>query len=481
MAPKQKELFSCRAEDTSNDPSQATSTGCSGTERSGRSTRDLNSSDGICYTLGIDPGASTSGFAIHSAETSGIVVWGHLDHTNETRKGGVTDRVEIRRRLRRARRSRKWHRPKRFDNRGKTENCNGRWLHPNIKSSLAAHLKLIRFLRKRHDVDRVIIEVSAFDIHAIKKGRELTPEEYQQGVKYGHKNLQFYVWERDKYECQYCGKELNGRTRTIDHIMPVSKRPDLENDPQNVVACCETCNAEKGSKTADEYGQPNVHDKVRGRNKRYFDAMSKMNYFRHVLFEYLCDGRLYVEDEEDRKHNYEFSPIVQKTHGHITAKERGEIGWPKTHRYDASTIATRGRNATLPNRYMDMYWAGRPSRRVHYEEPIKTSALTSSNYPISESNGDIINGQLKRKRVSCESTKSEDANGDIIEWSRGDLVEYRPFSDDSERGFVSKIMDGRRLAIKRKVNGDESSPRVSTRHVKIADSPRLRYMMEKDQ
>jgi len=56
------------------------------------------------------------------------------------------------------------------------------------------------------------------------------------------------VYKRDKYTCQYCGKQ--GRDLTIDHIVPKSKGG--ESKWKNVVAACEPCNKRKADKSLEE-------------------------------------------------------------------------------------------------------------------------------------------------------------------------------------------------------------------------------------
>ena len=50
------------------------------------------------------------------------------------------------------------------------------------------------------------------------------------------------IFIRDKYLCQYCGKEAE----SIDHVIPKSKGG--EHEWQNVVACCKKCNLIKADK-----------------------------------------------------------------------------------------------------------------------------------------------------------------------------------------------------------------------------------------
>jgi len=57
---------------------------------------------------------------------------------------------------------------------------------------------------------------------------------------------------RDRGRCQYCGKKLSGKDKTIDHIIPKSRGG--QNKWENVVLCCKKCNKKKGNKTPEEVG-----------------------------------------------------------------------------------------------------------------------------------------------------------------------------------------------------------------------------------
>ena len=61
-----------------------------------------------------------------------------------------------------------------------------------------------------------------------------------------------YIFERDNYTCQYCGRsgasnfdEWNQAWFAIDHVKP--KKHDGSNNPDNLVVACHTCNSVKGS------------------------------------------------------------------------------------------------------------------------------------------------------------------------------------------------------------------------------------------
>lgn len=61
------------------------------------------------------------------------------------------------------------------------------------------------------------------------------------------------VLERDAWQCQYCGKPLEGDDATVDHI--VSKetwrregRPGSPDTDDNLRAACRSCNSSKGDR-----------------------------------------------------------------------------------------------------------------------------------------------------------------------------------------------------------------------------------------
>jgi len=55
---------------------------------------------------------------------------------------------------------------------------------------------------------------------------------------------------RDNFTCQYCGKELNAREATLDHVLPRSQGGTTT--WENIVCACGTCNRRKGGRTPRE-------------------------------------------------------------------------------------------------------------------------------------------------------------------------------------------------------------------------------------
>lgn len=60
------------------------------------------------------------------------------------------------------------------------------------------------------------------------------------------------IFERDKHQCQYCGKTMDRRDLNLDHIIP-RDRGGLTTW-ENIVCSCITCNTRKGNRTPREAG-----------------------------------------------------------------------------------------------------------------------------------------------------------------------------------------------------------------------------------
>ena len=64
-----------------------------------------------------------------------------------------------------------------------------------------------------------------------------------------YKEVRLRVLARDGYTCYYCGHEgQDGNGLTIDHVIPVSKAPELAIDENNMRIACKSCNSRKGSR-----------------------------------------------------------------------------------------------------------------------------------------------------------------------------------------------------------------------------------------
>ena len=64
------------------------------------------------------------------------------------------------------------------------------------------------------------------------------------------KVTRFEIFNRDRYTCQYCGKQT--RQLTLDHVMP--RYRGGQHTWENVVSACMACNRRKAGRTPQEAG-----------------------------------------------------------------------------------------------------------------------------------------------------------------------------------------------------------------------------------
>ena len=66
-----------------------------------------------------------------------------------------------------------------------------------------------------------------------------------------YKEIRLKKLAADGWVCFYCGYE--GKDMTIDHVIPVSKAPELAIDINNMVSACKPCNSRKGSRSQGSF------------------------------------------------------------------------------------------------------------------------------------------------------------------------------------------------------------------------------------
>ncbi|MEE8204576.1 MAG: HNH endonuclease [Dehalococcoidales bacterium] len=74
------------------------------------------------------------------------------------------------------------------------------------------------------------------------------------------------LFNRDRYTCQYCGKE--SRQLTLDHVVP--RHQDGEHSWENVVAACVPCNRRKAGRTPKQAGMKLLRQPGRPRSRLPF-------------------------------------------------------------------------------------------------------------------------------------------------------------------------------------------------------------------
>ena len=70
--------------------------------------------------------------------------------------------------------------------------------------------------------------------------------------RHQRKMTKMEIFNRDKYACQYCGRQ--SKELTLDHVVPRKRSGD--HSWENVVSACIPCNRRKAGRTPDEAGMP---------------------------------------------------------------------------------------------------------------------------------------------------------------------------------------------------------------------------------
>jgi 5-methylcytosine-specific restriction endonuclease McrA len=84
-------------------------------------------------------------------------------------------------------------------------------------------------------------------VSLVTKGLALSTKRNDPRLSRKYKEVRLRKLAEDGWTCYYCGYE--GKDMTIDHIIPVSKAPELAIEISNMVSCCKPCNSKKGNRS----------------------------------------------------------------------------------------------------------------------------------------------------------------------------------------------------------------------------------------
>lgn len=92
-------------------------------------------------------------------------------------------------------------------------------------------------------------------------------------------DMRWRVMARDEFRCVYCGRTAaeDGVRIVVDHMVPVCAGGATAMD--NLVACCEDCNTEKGEKVLDR----GIIERINGSRVARAVKSSKARYGQDVL------------------------------------------------------------------------------------------------------------------------------------------------------------------------------------------------------
>ncbi len=259
------------------------------------------------YQLKLDPGSKKTGVAIVSLETGEVVFAAEIEHRGQAIKASLDSRRGVRR-GRRARKTR-YRKPK-FNNRTRVSG----WLAPSLLSRVVNVETWVRRLSKLCPIAGISLELVKFDTQLMQNA-EINGVLYQQGTLAGYETRQ-YLLEKFQRKCAYCGKK--DIALQIEHIVPRSRGGT--NSVTNLTLACEKCNQKKGTKTASEFGYPQVQAQARLPLK---DAAA-VNTTRYALYNRLKSFGLPLETGS----------------GGLTKFNRTLQGLPKAHWIDAACVGS---------------------------------------------------------------------------------------------------------------------------------------------
>lgn len=301
--------------------------------------------------VGVDTGAKHIGLAITSEDK--VLYKAEIELRSDIKSNLDTKRI-----YRRSRRNRKTrYRKPRFLNRKKTEN----WLPPSLQSRIDKHFRWIDTFNSLVPNAKLHIEVGKFDT-AKMINPDIQGIDYQQGQTYGFYDKRYFVFTRDNYTCQVCGKSKD-KILQMHHIIYRSNGgTDRVN---NLVTVCTDCHTSVNHKKGGIlYKWQEEHKKVKQYKEPPF-----MNSLRKRIFSRYSDAEI--------------------TYGSITTPKRKELGLDKTHYNDAIVISGIKTIKETPDKWLLIKQFRKKKRSLHEatarkgrKEPNRTAKRNSKNTPF---------------------------------------------------------------------------------------------------
>lgn len=251
--------------------------------------------------IGIDTGSKHIGMAITSENK--ILFKGEIELRQDVKSN--IDTKHIYRRSRRNRKTR--YRQPRFLNRKRSD----KWLPPSLQNRVDHTFHWIDTFCSLVSDPILHIEVGKFDT-AKMINPEINGVDYQHGQTYGFFEERYFVFARDNYTCQCCGKSKDKILQT-HHIIYRSNGGTDRVD--NLITVCTDCHTSKNhQKGGILYKWQEQHKKVKQyKEPPFMNAIRKRIFARY--------------------------PNAHTTYGSETTPHRKELGLEKTHYNDAITIS----------------------------------------------------------------------------------------------------------------------------------------------
>ena len=283
--------------------------------------------------IGIDTGSKHIGIAITSEDK--VLFKGEVELRQDVKSNLDTKRI-----YRRNRRNRKTrYRKPRFLNRKRAD----KWLPPSLQNRIDHTFHWIDAFSNLVPNPTLHIEVGKFDT-AKMINPEINGVDYQHGQAYGFFDERYFVFARDNYTCQCCGKS-KGKILQTHHIIYRSNGGTDRVD--NLITVCIDCHTSKNhQKGGIFYKWQKEHKK----SKQYKESPF-MNTLRQRIFD-----------------NY---PSTYITYGAETALRRNEMGFEKTHYNDAIIISGIQKISENPDEWLLIRQFRKKKRSLHEGIPRK--------------------------------------------------------------------------------------------------------------
>ena len=251
--------------------------------------------------IGIDTGSKYIGVAITSEDK--ILFKGEIELRQDVKSN--LDKRHMYRRDRRKRKTR--YRQPRFLNRKRTD----KWLPPSLQNRINHTDHWIDAFSCLVPSPELHIEVGKFDT-AKMINPEINGVDYQHGQTYGFFDERYFVFARDNYTCQCCGKSKDKILQT-HHI--IYRSNGGTNRVNNLITVCTECH------TSENHKKGGVFYKWQEQRKKV--KQYKEPPFMNTL----------------RKQIFAKYPNAVITYGSETTPKRKEMGLDKTHYNDAIVIS----------------------------------------------------------------------------------------------------------------------------------------------
>lgn len=251
--------------------------------------------------IGVDTGSKYIGLAVTSEDK---VMW----KAEVELRQDVKSKIDKRRMYRGNRRYRKTrYRKPRFLNRKREH----KWLPPSLQNRVNHTFHWIDVLSSLVPNPNLHIEVGKFDT-AKMINPEINGVDYQHGQTYGFYDERYFVFARDNYTCQCCGKSKDKILNT-HHI--IYRSNGGTNRVDNLITICTDCHTSQNHKKGGIlYKWQEQHKKVTQYKEPPF-----MNTLRRRIFTAYPDAKI--------------------TYGSETTPKRKDMGLNKTHYNDAIIIS----------------------------------------------------------------------------------------------------------------------------------------------